>query len=245
MKQHFLSLALLLAAMPAIAAVAAPSATAPAVAAAPARYDTPREAMRSYIQARFAKNAAGTREAIAIPAGQKADVEAVVEAIVASDALQKAAVEKFGADGRKLFDPNSAAMLKELLQALEKAKVDIDGNSATITSVPDEGAEAGTPVRLIKTPAGWKLDGATLLAFPGDTPEATARRAALFKKTAAASSKVTADIAAGKYPAAADAYRDYVKLVGQAAKELEAPPETAVAPAMTASSATAPATTRP
>src|SRR5580765_3741633 len=117
MKRLFLSL-MVFAGMPAGSALAAPAASAPASAPAPASYATPEDAARSYIRARFAKDASRTREAVEVPAGRKPEVEAALDAILASDALQKEAVAHFGVDGRKLFDPDNAGRLAAALAAL-------------------------------------------------------------------------------------------------------------------------------
>jgi hypothetical protein len=227
MRKH-LPLVVLLSTLAAIPALAAPPASAPAASLPPAKYDTPEEAMRSYIRARFAKDAARTREAIDIPAARKADVDAAVEAMIASDTLQKEAAAHFGVEGRKVFDPDYAGRLAATLEALDKSQVKVEGDRATV--IDPEGAASAV---LIKTPAGWKIDGMSLLGT-GDASE-TARRVELFRKAAGVSATIQSGIAANKYLVANDAYRDYVKLMGQAAKEGTSPESTtATAPAVSA-----------
>jgi hypothetical protein len=158
----------------------------------------------------------------------------MLSAMTASDALQTVAAENFGSEGRRYFDPDAAKKLEAQLKAATDAKIETTGDKATATLAGTDGSTAQTKV-LQKSADGWHIDGASLLGPAGEPAEKLAARVALWKKSAAVADKVAADIKAKKYPLASDAFRDYVKLMSEAATETTAP-----SPSTTA--ATVPAT---
>ena len=153
---------------------------------------TPKSAAKSFGEALQNGDAAGVRDASLN--GKPELVDGMCNMMKSTKALHDAAVAKFGPDGESLGMGKQADFTKQL----ENAKVEENGDSATIT------ASDGKPVTLKKADGDWKVDFASMPAM-----DAALKMLPMMAKMATANQDLADEIEAGKYATAAEAKKAY------------------------------------
>jgi len=227
------------AALAAVPSSGSAPATATAASAA-ADYSSPTAAAKTYLRALNVGDSKAVHDAMVVPTGHEAEVDAFVSLTIAQHWLQDAAVTKFKNDGDKVFlgDPKTRVSLAAQIKTLEEQKPEISGDAATISMPPVESEKEAQKVTLKKTADGWKLDAMVLYSLDSDK---TALRAALAKKLATVTEVTTKEITSGKFSSATEAYQEYWLRMKEASQGSAATAR-ATAPATPAAPAGAPAT---
>jgi hypothetical protein len=171
-------------------------------------YSSPTGTAETYLRALNSGNKSVALNAMAVPAGHEAEVDAFVSLTIAQHWLQDAAVTRFKNDGDKVFlgDPKSRVTLTAQLKALSEQKPDVSGGTATLLLPPAESGKEPQKVLLKKVGEDWKLDAMSLYSLDS---EKTPIRAALARKLASITEMAAKDVTAGKFSSATEAYQEY------------------------------------
>jgi hypothetical protein len=209
---------------------------------------TPVAAATTLITALHDGRFSAARDALNIPADQKPAVDAFLDAMAATFRLQQAASARFLSAADALFKPPTPADLAARLKRIADGQLTVNGDTAALILAPDTAASSASqpatqPVaqalEFTKVDTSWKVDAPSFFNLTAEPADTIANRAALARKIASVADSVAADIAAGKFFSAADAYQEYWSRCLQAA----APATTASSTAPAPTPATAPATT--
>jgi hypothetical protein len=145
--------------------------------------------------------------------------EILASAVTANSDLQKAAVEKYGAEeAKKVGQPQESLAAK-----VDASQEKIDGDTATLT----DGANGEDPMKLKKTADGWKID---LAQIPHR--EQIAQAKPLVTAMAKAMTDLAGEIRAGKHKTADEAQQAMgMKMIGALGAAGGAPAPVEPAPA--------------
>jgi hypothetical protein len=181
----------------------------------------PAGAMKRFYEAMEANDAAKVRACFYTANDrEKALADAYAGQLTAARTLGEALRQKYGATGDAL---SKGIPLRDEIEALDKAKVQVDGDKATI-ELPDQ----RRALHLVKVEGSWRI---AIADYAGATPANIAVQTKVLDEMAEIFNSVAADVTAGKFPGAAEAQRSLQqKLQGVLFKTLQAhPPATAPA----------------
>lgn len=210
-----------MATVPASGPASAPAATATAP-AIPADYSSPAAAVKSYLRALAANDAAGIREALLVPEARKEELETLLSLTIAQARLQREAKERFKSDGEKVFagDARSKPSLAAQLKAVDEAVVEATADAATV-AMPAEMGKPSEQIALKKTGSVWKLDAVMLYSLDA---EKTAGRVALARTLTAVTETTLKEMVTGKFVTATEAYQEYWLRMAAASKAAQTAP---------------------
>jgi hypothetical protein len=212
---------------PPLATPATSPAAAPAVTA---DYSTPAAAAKTLLTAINKGNFAAVRDALTIPAIHKTEIETLLGAMDASARLQQAATAQFLSAGTTAFGAPTAALLDAQLKAVDAGELTLKGDAATLVIPANESANLpGGTVEFKKIGSDWKIDGAAFFKLAPEPAGKTTARMELARQLTTLTNKMAAEITAGKFFSATDAYQEYWTRY----LELTHPPATATSPAAT------------
>jgi hypothetical protein len=154
---------------------------------------TPQAAVKSYVSAMKAGDAAGMKASIT--GGDPQLVDAIVNAQVSRKKLEDAAVAKFGEEGRSMASGGDS---QANYDKLADADVKQDGDSATVT--PKDHSLPGGGIVLKKVNGDWKID---MSATPG--MDQMAAMLPMISKMSGMNDELAGEISAGKYKSVVDA----------------------------------------
>lgn len=226
----------LLALMPAGALFSADaSSTQPGVSAKD--FSTPSAAVKSYLQASYnqldlaqKQDDAAVTDTLILPAdaGQKQAAQALLDLTSATAQLEHACADKFGAAVTTRTLGNSGRdLLVARLKTIDEARVTLTGDTATM-QIPEEEIpeDPATKRPASKQPAGtvilkkiggdWKIDAASLWGLSAKSADQLKSMTSLTGKLTDATHQVAADVRAGKFPSAKDAYNDLHTRIAEA-----------------------------
>jgi hypothetical protein len=181
----------------------------------------PAGAMKRFYEAMEANDAAKVRACFYTANDrEKALADAYAGQLTAARTLGEALKQKYGATGDAL---SKGIPLRDEIEALDKSKVQVDGDKATI-ELPDQ----RRALHLVKVEGSWRI---AIADYAGATPANIAVQTKVLDEMAEIFNSVAADVTAGKFPGAAEAQRSLQqKLQGVLFKTLQAhPPATAPA----------------
>jgi hypothetical protein len=208
----------LLAAGAASATATAPAppsaATTPAAPAVKADFSSPVAAVTTLVTALHEGDFATARAALIIPDEHKSAIDAFLDTMAATARLQQAASAKYLSAADAHFPPPSPESLAARLKRVAAGELTVNGDTATLivatgAATPTTTQPAIQTLRLAKIGAAWNVDGASFFSLTAEPADKTAARAARARNLAAIADAVAADISAGKFFSAADAYQEY------------------------------------
>ncbi len=183
--------------------------TKPGGAGAGGDYSDPRKTVAAFLGAVQSTDAQAIKNAIIVAPGDEKIAETLVGLWVAQAKLRSAAEHQFG-DGATPYFGAVASQIQSRLKALQTAPLKVMEDSAVLTIPADESAQqsSGTLV-LKKIGNAWKLDATTLFNLSAVSKEKTDQRVALAAKLIGVTDGIAAEIAAGKFPSAGEAYQEF------------------------------------
>jgi hypothetical protein len=172
-------------------------------------YSDPRKTVAAFLLALQSTDPAAIKSALVVAPDDAKITDTIINLSVAQSKLRTAAEAKFGDPATQYFGAVTS-QIDSRLKALQSAPLKITGDSAILSIPADETAQqsAGTII-LKKIGTAWKLDATTLFNLAAVPPETTRQRIALATQLIAVTDGITADIAAGKFPSAGEAYQQF------------------------------------
>jgi len=162
--------------------------------------DSPGAALDALLAAVKTQDVAAIKKTLFIEAGQEGEVDAFLGLMRATDALQKSATAKFGAEQAKIFGAPTGAQIDARLAVLKDASVKIFDDTATMTIAGDEKAKvpAGT-LTFRKVEGAWQVEAKSLFMLNDS------RKSKLAKVLGELITAVGKEIDAGKFVTANEA----------------------------------------
>jgi hypothetical protein len=127
---------------------------------------------------------------------EKGLADAYAAQLTAARTLGEALKQKYGATGDAL---SKGIPLRDQIDALDKAKIDVNGDKATVTLT-----DQSKPLHLVKVDGSWRV---AIADYAGATPANIAVQTNVLSEMAEIFNSVAADINADKFPGPAEAQR--------------------------------------
>jgi hypothetical protein len=161
-----------------------------------------RDTAQKFFKAMEAGNAADAKAMATGTDKQLALLDTLVPVVSAFKDLEKSAVKKWGEEGRKtLTQGQGGANAFNFEEEIKKAKVNVEGQSATIIPESQKPEDKKEPMKLKKVENKWKLDMGSIPSEGLDDPNATK----MLKAMAEVAKSTATEIDQGKYQSAAAA----------------------------------------
>jgi hypothetical protein len=157
---------------------------------------TPEKAAQSFFDALEKGDADGAKAATVPEEQQQEAVVALTKFVSGMKKVEKAAIEKFGEEGRQILEPkNGQGFRFKVDRDLEEARVEVDGEIATVHTPEEE-----KPIKLRRIEEQWRVDLAAV-----ENEQDLRQAVPLFEAIASAAERTAGEINDGAFSSVEEA----------------------------------------